>query len=206
MLQMLPAIRHLRPPAAVGPVRLDRFSPYFNTPEEFGLVNVRPIPPYKYLYPVAEDSLRRIAYYFDYDYAQGIDPSGYAADVIRYTHAWQHEPEKGTLSAITQADGTLLLHDTRSNALLPELQLSGLEQAVYEYCDELHSVANITQYLRQRFPEVLFTVQHLVGFLDSLVANRLMVTDGKHYLSVAIPLRTVQPVLVGATSASYASA
>ena len=111
MLQMLPAIQHLRPPAAVGPVRLDRFSPYFNAPEEFGLVNVWPIPSYKYLYPVTEDSLHRTAYYFDYDYARGSNPTEYAADVIRYTHAWQCEPERGTLSAITQADRTLLLHE-----------------------------------------------------------------------------------------------
>ena len=63
ILRMLPAVKFLNPPCAVGPIRLDRFSPYFNTPENFGLVNLRPMPPYYFLYPFQKDSLMRIAYY-----------------------------------------------------------------------------------------------------------------------------------------------
>ena len=48
----------------------------------------------------------------------------------------------------------------------------------------------------------------MLDFLDSLVANRLMVTDGRHYLSLAIRTRPVQdqpsrsPSLVPARRAS----
>src|SRR5262249_53544738 len=97
MLHLLPSIRFLQPPTACGPLRLDRFSPYYNAPAAFGFINVRPMAPYKYLYPFDDESLHRIAYYFDYDYEPGVDPTGYAALVVAYVEAWQREPERGAL-------------------------------------------------------------------------------------------------------------
>ena len=192
MLDLLPSIRHLTPPHSCGPVRLDRFSPYFNRPEQFGLKNVRPLAPYKYLYPFDEESLSRIAYSFDYDYEAEVDPTGYASKVIAYVDDWQSNMEIGTLSSVVRSDGTLALIDTRSNARQSEFFLSGLEQSAYEYCDTLHSGRAIAQHLRSLFPKIQFAEHQLANFLDSLVANRLMVTDGVHYLSLAIPANPVQ--------------
>jgi ribosomal peptide maturation radical SAM protein 1 len=186
MLAMLPAIRFLPPPSGIGPVRLDRFSPYFNRPSEFGLRNVRPIASYSYLYPFSTESLQRIAYYFDFDYAPEVDPAGAASEAIAYIRGWQADPERGCLTQLTRPDGSLLLLDTRSGASQPQVALSGLEQSVYEYCDELRSKQNVIHHLREKFTGVPFTEERVEGFLDSLVANQLMVTDGAHYLSLAL--------------------
>ena len=48
ILELLPAIRFLRPPCAAGPIRLDRFSPYHKSPADFGLLNVRPLKTYRH--------------------------------------------------------------------------------------------------------------------------------------------------------------
>jgi ribosomal peptide maturation radical SAM protein 1 len=186
MLKLLPSIRFLQPPTACGPIRLDRFSPYHNSPAEFGFINVRPIAPYQYLYPFDDKSLHRIAYYFDFDYKPGLDPTGYAAQVVEYAEAWRREPEKGTVYSILRPDGALALIDTRSGAMRPELVLSGLEQVAYEYCDAMHSGPAVAQHLRHAFPHVQFTDQQVLDFLNSLVSNRLMVSDGIHYLSLAV--------------------
>lgn len=193
MLELLPSIRHLRPPTACGPVRLDRFSPYYNTPGEFGLLNVRPLATYKYLYPFAAESLQRIAYYFDYDYEAGVDPTGYATKVVEYAEQWRREPETGTLSSVRRSDGTLTLVDTRRGVLLSQLQLSGLEQTAYDYCDEIRSGKSVVEHLRKQFPEAAFNDRQVIEFLDSLVANQLMASDGENYLSLAIQTRAVQP-------------
>lgn len=189
ILELLPSIRFLRPAYACGPIRMDRFSPYYNSPEQFGFLNVRPIASYKYLYPFSNDSLSRIAYYFDFDYEHDVNPTGYSAKVREYVEAWQRDPETGTLSAELRPDDALALVDTRSNATQPEFILSGMGRAVYEYCDELHSGKAVIKYLHRDFPEVQFTDQHVLNFLASLVNNRLMVTDGSYYLSLAIPLK-----------------
>lgn len=190
-LDLLRSIRFLQPPAACGPVRLDRFSPYYNSPAEFGLANVRPMKPYQYLYPFPAECLRRVAYYFDYDYEPGIDPTGYAAEVIDYVEQWRRSPESGSLSSVSRADGALVLLDTRLDALRRELVLTGIERAAYEFCDELHSLSSITMHLRHEFPQAAFDEAGVRRFLDSLVANRLMVTDGEYYLSLAIPAQPI---------------
>lgn len=178
-LEILRAIRFLPPPTACGPVRLDRFSPYFQTPDHFGMVNVRPIPAYAHLYPFPPESLHEIAYYFDYDYAPGADPRGFADEVIAYSAAWQQQPENGAVTAVNGADGELVLVDTRSDRLRPELVLTGPERAAYEICDEQHPASGVAR--RLRYPE-----NQVKGFLDSMVANRFMVSDGTNYLSLAV--------------------
>ena len=192
LLELLRAIRFLRPPCAAGPIRLDRFSPYHNSPADFGLIKVRPLSTYRYLYPFEEESLMRIAYYFDFDYAPDNDPTGYAAEVVAYAYDWKNNPEPGSLCSIVRPDGSLALLDTRSDATISELILSGLERAAYEFCDQLQVGASVVRHLRALFPEVEFSDQQVFDFLDSLVQNRLMVTDGSNYLSLAIRMPTIQ--------------
>ena len=112
---------------------------------------------YSYLYPFDPESLRRIAYYFDFDYAADADPTGYAADVIAYAALWQRDTNRGTLTYVTAPDGRLTLLDTRPERTIAQLTLCGLERAAYESCDELHAVAGVTRHLHDRFPDVDFT-------------------------------------------------
>ena len=186
LLELLQAIRFLRPPCAAGPIRLDRFSPYHNSPDDFGLINVRPLKTYRHLYPFDEDSLMRIAYYFDFDYEPNSDPTGYAAEVVAYIYEWKNNPELGILYSVVRPDGSLTIMDTRSDATVRELVFSGLEQAAYEFCDQLQAGPSIVRHLRTSFPAVEFSDQRVFDFLKSLVQNRLMVTDGSNYLSLAI--------------------
>lgn len=198
IMDLLPAIRFLGAPVAWGPVRMDRFSPYFNTPREFGMRNLSAMAPYQYLYPFPDESLSQIAYYFDYEYDPEIDPTGCAEEVVKYLEAWKNNPEMGSLCYDISADGALVLFDSRSDASVPELRLSGLERAAYECCDEQQSLSAVMRYLRSAFPEAEFGEAQVRGFLDSLVANRLMVTDGTYYLSLAVatnPGRILPPIV-----------
>jgi ribosomal peptide maturation radical SAM protein 1 len=186
MRQVLPAIRFLDPPVAWGPVRLDRFSPYYHDPEGFGLLNVRPIPSYNYLYPGTEECLGRIAYYFDYDFAPEQDPTGFAAEVVSFLECWKREPETGSLGAHVCDDGSLEIIDSRSDATTGRLRLTGLERAAYEYCDDARPFAAIVRLVRDRAPDVAIGESDVLAFLRSLVAMRLMVSDDSHYLSLAL--------------------
>ncbi len=187
-LRLLRAIRFFTPPSSCGSVRLDRFSPYFTNPAALGFTNVRPLEVYSYIYPFDEQSLARIAVFFDYDYAPSNDPSGFAENVIAYTEEWKRNPENGTLSAIQRGDGTLGLVDSRSDAVEPEIVLSGLEKEAYEFCEETRSFAVIAGHLRERFPNECFEEHNLRAFLDSLVSHHLMAKEGSNYLNLAIPV------------------
>jgi hypothetical protein len=112
--------------------------------------------------------------------------------VIAYVQTWQREPEMGTLYMIYRPEGTIALIDTRSGTTCPDLVLSGPEQSVYEYCNSVRSGTAVVQYLRESYPDAQIDTRRVQGFLASLVANRLMVTDGTHYLSLAITPLPVQ--------------
>ena len=186
MLRLLEAIRFLAPPTACGPVRMDRFSPYFESPGQYGMTHVQPMKVYKHLYPFPEESVRQIAYYFDYDYTPEADPRGAAEEVRRFVAEWQREPERGCLTAIERDDGSLVLLDTRSDRLMPEVVLTGMEKTAYEYCDVAHSAEGIAKHLHDLYPQVPSTEEAVTAFLASLVANHMMIRDGKRYLALAV--------------------
>ena len=186
MLELFPSIRFLEAPGACGPIRLDRFSPYYDKWQLFGFTKIRPILPYRYIYPFNTESLSKIAYYFDYDQTSGIVPDMYARNVITYVNEWQRNPETGTLSAFRQSENKLILIDTRQNACNMKYELSGAEKSIYDYCDEIRTLISIRQHLQKEYNESHILDQEIKNHLQFLVTNRLMVTDGDHYLSLAL--------------------
>src|SRR5262249_54667485 len=142
MLALLRSIRFLDPPSGCGPLHLDRFSPYHSNPRAFGIENVRPLPVYRHLYPVAPERLAGIAYHFEFDYVPQADPGRCFEEVVAFVDEWRREPETGTLHAAGRDPETLVITDTRGDASAC-YELTGAEKRAYEYCDELRSLANI---------------------------------------------------------------
>lgn len=62
-VQDIPLLMHLPPPTGAYPVRFDRYSPYFNQADEYGL-DLQPFDFYRLVYPFGEDALYDLAYYF----------------------------------------------------------------------------------------------------------------------------------------------
>lgn len=61
--RLMPKLRHLQPPANTGRALADRFSPYFQRPEAFG-VRLEPAAAYSFIYPFEEAGVREFAYHF----------------------------------------------------------------------------------------------------------------------------------------------
>ncbi len=195
-MNLLPSITFLDPPTACGPIRLDRFSPYFTEPSAYGLTNIRHMPVYDYIYPFSKKSVNKIAYYFDYDYETDKDPSGYATGLMHLVEDWQHRPDNGTLQAIQKPDGTLVLVDKRKNALGREFTLTGADRIVYDYCDRVRSTNGVHRHLAQVYPTANLRRSQVKAFLDTLTAHRLMAGDKDRYLSLAVRTHpaTVPPI------------
>ncbi|WP_298919620.1 RiPP maturation radical SAM C-methyltransferase [uncultured Roseobacter sp.] len=62
MAEFIPYLHHLQPPTAFGPVRADRFSPYFTRPSDHG-IQLAPAKPYKYIYAGVGDELSKFSYH-----------------------------------------------------------------------------------------------------------------------------------------------
>jgi ribosomal peptide maturation radical SAM protein 1 len=62
-LEILPLLHHLEPPAAFSPVGFDRFSPYFDQAEHFGISDLSPYPGYRDFLP-PNAAVEKVAYHF----------------------------------------------------------------------------------------------------------------------------------------------
>jgi ribosomal peptide maturation radical SAM protein 1 len=184
MEQLIPLLTHLCPPAACSPVRLDRFSPFFAQAEQLGLSRVRPARAYYYIFPLGRKDLARLAYFFDFDYADGRNPFEYIAGVTREVQRWidsrggarGHTPR---LDAIC-AEGELLITDTRCVATAATHRLSGLAAQIYLQCDSAHSLAG----LQRQFG--LQPGNSISRILAELKDAKLIIEDEGHYLALAV--------------------
>jgi len=114
-LRVAPFLEHLRPPVALAPVRVDRFSPYHGDPERFGIKDVTPLPGMARVWPEGAD-LSAIAYHFT-----GTMRSPYrqdrrlAARIDRCLETWSAAWSESApvLLGEDQPDGSMRVLDTR---------------------------------------------------------------------------------------------
>jgi ribosomal peptide maturation radical SAM protein 1 len=183
--EIIQAIWHLNPPTGYGPVRLDRFSPYHADPLGFGMVNVRPMTPFRFLYNVDDAALMRIAYYFDYDHADCHADDAYARPAVDLAIGWMNDGARGALQITVADDGSLLIEDTRRGLVgTRRATLTGWKAAVYDACDRSQLFETLANLREVR--ESAVSADELQTFLDRCLSYQIMISSGGRYLSVAV--------------------
>ena len=88
-LAILPLLHHLQPPGVFGRVSFDRFSPYFDQAEQFGISDLHPFLGYRDFLP-AGAAVEKVAYHFTGTYRCAADET---PDLMRAVNqavgAWQ---------------------------------------------------------------------------------------------------------------------
>jgi ribosomal peptide maturation radical SAM protein 1 len=185
-MTLIEAIWHLDPPTGHGPIRLDRFSPYHADPAAFGMLNVRPMAPFSYLYPFGRRALMDIAYYFDFDYADGRTDDFAARPAIELVRSWMADDARGAVELKELGRGTVELLDTRRrHGDRPRrATLEGWKASVYVACDRAQSFPKLAQLSDVQASGI--DASELGDFLERCVRHRLMVTSGRSWLNVAV--------------------
>lgn len=177
MLDIIDAVDFLRPPSGLGPVRLDRFSPYHEDPGGHGLVDVQPMAVYRHLYDLPDVELARLAYYFDFEHADGRRPLDYADPVVARVRRWM---ERGPSGELTQrADGArTVLRDTRPDTRR-EVVLDGWRAAAYAAADRVRSLKSLREVTG-------VSARELERFIEVGVHERLLLRTGDRVLALAV--------------------
>jgi ribosomal peptide maturation radical SAM protein 1 len=183
--EIVPLLTHLPPPLDVAPLRLDRFSPLFEHAEASGVRNVRASQAYRYVYPFSPPDLDALAYYFDFDYADRRNPASYIGPLRQQVEVWRNDAIRGQLMALVEGDA-LVVRDTRPVAVQKEHRLAGLRRAVYEYCDQAHTRAEIEAHLRLPDAGEGTGEGSLSLVLDELLRLKLLLHEDGAYLSLAV--------------------
>jgi hypothetical protein len=207
MAELIRAIPHLQPPWGCTFVRLDRFSPYFRHPREFGISDVQPLEVYSYIYPFDQTELADLVYYFRYRFADGRDPRGYTQCVVDAVDEW-NRIENASLT-YGPAEDSVLIQDNRPGFPRREFRLRGLEKDIFLFCDQVRSLRAICSFARGRWVERSVAAAASAGqsiiaieealpvandysvpeevdlFLRGMVDLKLMLRENGNYLSIA---------------------
>jgi len=185
MAKLVPLLTHLSPPDGVIPINLLRFSPYGLDPGHSGLINVRPRPGYSFVYPFGRKKLEGIAYYFDFDYADGRRPVEYTRPLRRqvdeWIKLWQTPDETHPRLDLRTAGDDVVITDTRPCASRRTHRLRGLAAKIYRQCDAVQSLPTLLRVFDGHAPGA-----DVREILEKLVANQLMVEAEDKYLSLAL--------------------
>ncbi|WP_311137606.1 hypothetical protein [Streptomyces sp. I6] len=206
---LVPLLTHLEPPAGVGRIWLERFSPYFTDPS-FGMSEVTPKTAYRLAFPVPGMDHSRIAYFFDYRAPDVASPDA-VAELAKAVEAWGRAWASADRPALAYRRGPdwLTLYDTRGG-LRRKTTLAGWRARAYELCgDTPRSAARVHRELAGRGGgEGFGPVERAEGFgqveraeveefLGSCVAHGICLEEGGRYFSLALPLRSGLPGLAG---------
>jgi ribosomal peptide maturation radical SAM protein 1 len=179
--EIVESVYHLKPPGAVAPIRLDRFSPNYDQATNFGLVKVRPFQVYRHIYPFPPESVANLAYFFEYEYSDGRQPKSYVAPALEKVKIWK-ENRHGDLIKQYGNDPELMLLDSRPGRPALHYPLNGVQREIYDYCSEIRNYTSISSFANQRAGKEVA----ISAFLNQLLDYRLMLREGNSYLSLAV--------------------
>jgi hypothetical protein len=88
-IDLIPSLFHLHPPEGTGKFWLQRFSPYYTKPHEFGVRITGPWTAYEYVYDARQVDVKQIAYDFEYELENwNVDQQVYQ-ELVDLVQEWQ---------------------------------------------------------------------------------------------------------------------
>ena len=190
MASLIPKLAHFTPPlSGVNPVRMHRFSPYFNKPGRWA-ENIRPPEYLRGLFPEDRVNIAKVAFDFDADWKDtlaGDQPYRQVAEAAQvWTDAWQHATDLPSLVYEDLPQGGLDLLDTRTSGCNVRFELKPEEASVYRAIDDPASAGGLRLRLGRRDP---------LPTLDRFVEEKIAICENGRYLGLAIPAGTPVPAL-----------
>jgi ribosomal peptide maturation radical SAM protein 1 len=171
---------HLQPPMGCFSIRLDRYSPNFDSAKDHGFTKVRPAKAYNFIYSdLPLESLFNLAYYFDYNYLDNRKILEYTTQLRENVRNWIEKKEVSILTMIDY-DEYLVIFDTRSISRKSILVVNSLARQIYLYCDRIHSLDSILRKFN------MFSKEKIAEVLSDLCFYKILLNQNNLYLSLAV--------------------
>jgi hypothetical protein len=181
----------LPPPGAWGCIRLDRFSPNFDSAAALGFKDVTPYPSYSYLYPFAPEVVSNLAYFFVFQYDTAQDVTAYTVPLAKQLRLWKDSYSESDLFWVDKGDHVLIF-DLRPAARHPVIVLRDVGQFVYKACDSIQSGREVCRNVRSQNRWAV-SEREVQEVLEHFVTQGLMASEGTEFLSLALRLGEYQP-------------
>jgi hypothetical protein len=186
MVDLVSLLVHLPPPSFCTKIILSRFSPYFMEAKKYGLVNIRPLKSYGFVYLFTEISLHSLVYFFDYDYSDHRNVDKYIFRLNKEVSVWKElwnreKPPELTMANIGEM---IIIKDTRPCSVQRLCILTGKEKDLYELCETIQRFDELVLIMHKRYPNIV--EEEVKTLLTELCSKKLLVKDNKGYLALAL--------------------
>lgn len=136
-IRLLKLLYHLPPPECVGNLWLERFSPYFMRPAEYGIKIKGPGEAYPYVYGDGGIDLLKIAYDFEFETENRTDPA-LKAELSRTVQEWRrrHQSDQLPYLIFTRSMDFVTVYDGRSLEGPMKMRFEGPAAWILLLCNE----------------------------------------------------------------------
>lgn len=189
-IDLLPSLFHLQAPEATGKFWLQRFSPYFTRPHEYGVRITGPGMAYEYVYDASRLDLLKVAYDFEYELDHWpVDPHLYQ-ELVGLVAEWQrraHGNDRPFLYYSKSMD-YITVYDGRDPQAPTRLRFDWPAAGIIEACNEAaKSRDQIRVVLKETKPDRTLLDNELNDALDVLTSRRVLYEERGKYFTLAIP-------------------
>jgi ribosomal peptide maturation radical SAM protein 1 len=193
--ELIPSLCHLQPPLGSGQVRIDRFSPYWRSPEKFDISNLRQFWSYDYVYPdIPEEERINFAYYFDFDHPTMGDPTRYCLDVLKALDRWRQTKDTAELELKRDSD-TVVVRDTRGINQEIEYPITRTELRVLQQFDSHSNRTTCLEKLNAGRESAPISQAECNSIIDIFLQRKWLVAEGDQLLSVVVDRSTFNCVV-----------
>ena len=187
-IALIPSLFHLQPPESTGKLWLERFSPYFMRPDEYGVRITGPGAAYEYVYDARKVDLNRIAYDFEYEIDWKVDPALYEqlCGLVQKWRARYFSQDRPFLF-YAKAMSYVTVYDGRTDQPTSE-RFDWPFSFVIEYCNEAPKPLEQIRRASVDDPAASTTAPSIDDAVATLTAKRIMVEDKGRYFTLALPV------------------
>jgi ribosomal peptide maturation radical SAM protein 1 len=186
-IDLIPSLLHLQPPEATGKFWLERFSPYYARPHEYGVHMTGPGLAYEYIYDARQVDLNKIAYDFEYELENWpVDPHIYQ-ELVAAVEGWQrlHATNDRPFLYYSKALDYVTVYDGRNPKAPTRHRYDELAAVVIEICNEAPKSADQIRTALAGRTEA--SADALSPILADLTAKRVLYEERGKYFTLAIP-------------------
>jgi ribosomal peptide maturation radical SAM protein 1 len=174
-IALMDKIPHLQPAGGAHPIRIDRYSPYFEKYAKFGWKRLEPLPEYQSLHPhVPPESLPDLAYHFNG--VGGVSVTEYIKELQHAIDRWHERHARG--------DG--LFWDPNVGLI----RIDGEDAHTFEHTSVLERVLKHSHEIIY-LEELAARAECAPQFLDELVSLGILFVEGKKAVNLAVRLGRV---------------
>ena len=187
-IDLIKRITHLTPPIDAGDIWLERFSPYFTRPNDYGIKITGAGEAYGFVYDSPDIDLMKIAYDFEFETGNRIDPD-LVRELRQTVDEWKsrHQSDDLPYLIFMRSMDFVTVYDTRSADNSTKIRYDAPGAWVISFCGEsLKTFAQIQEHVQEKGGGK-FSGDDLKESIDELERKQILYQENGKYLTLALP-------------------